>query len=494
MDDFLAELSSFEKRPYDFALWAFEGGVELEIWQKEVLQYIQSRLEDYDGQPIRVGVRSGHGVGKTTVLAILNIWAFTTFPDTRGVITANTKVQLQTKTWVELSKWMRRFIGRELFKLTATGLFPNETNPAKEWRIDLVPWSKENPDAFAGLHNQGKRVIMTFDEAALIDQVIWETSEGVETDANTQIIRLAMGNATSKDGFFYQLFEGGRFSDEWKTWKVSSYDVSITNKQKLDAIVKVWGPDHDVTRVRVLGEFPYQSGDSFISYDSAERACRRKPPSFNNVPVVVGVDVGRHNDPSVLYARQGLDAQSRQPLVLRNLSAPQLAAYIIAYARQVKAVAVMVDSGSIGLAVLDILFSKRVGKLRIVPVPFGGKAMGWNEEAGQADYKNRRAEIWGAMRAWLERGSIVNEVKGYDAKVINELCSPKMILFKDDAKIQLESKRSMRSRGVESPNIADALACTFAEPVEWSEEMAVPAHITKPYQPFSLENVYGRRA
>jgi hypothetical protein len=79
--------------------------------------------------------------------------------DTRGVVTANTESQLRTKTWAELAKWYRLCpLLTEFFTLTATTLAARDPAHAKTWRIDAVPWTENRVEAFAGLHNQGRRI------------------------------------------------------------------------------------------------------------------------------------------------------------------------------------------------------------------------------------------------------------------------------------------------------------------------------------------------
>jgi hypothetical protein len=56
---------------------------------------------------IREAVASGHGIGKSALIAWLIKWSLDTFEDTKVVVTANTEKQLQTKTWPELAKWHR---------------------------------------------------------------------------------------------------------------------------------------------------------------------------------------------------------------------------------------------------------------------------------------------------------------------------------------------------------------------------------------------------
>jgi hypothetical protein len=110
------------------------------------------------------------------LVAWIILWAISTETDTRGVVTANTETQLKTKTWAELAKWFRLFIGNPLFRLEATSIFSRDADRTKTWRVDMVPWSERNPEAFAGLHNQGRREFMIYDEASSIPDIIWETS------------------------------------------------------------------------------------------------------------------------------------------------------------------------------------------------------------------------------------------------------------------------------------------------------------------------------
>src|SRR5690606_15830860 len=74
-------------------------------------------------------------------------------------------------------------------------------------------------------------------------------------------------------------------------------------------------------------------------------------------------------------------------------------------------------------------------------------------------YANTRAELFGAMRDWLETADIpkdddlqtdlTNIEYGFNAKL----------------QIQLEKKDDMKKRGLASPDAADSLALTFAATV-----------------------------
>ena len=180
----------------------------------EIRDRLAARAAEEKG-PVRIAVASGHGVGKSALVAWLILWASATVPSTRGVVTANTETQLKTKTWTELGKWHGLVATHDFHELGATSLASRLPVPEGAGRIDLVPWSAHNAEAFAGLHNKGSRILIVFDEASAIAEVIWDTAEGALTDADTEIIWIAFGNPTRTAGRFLECFD--RFRNRWTT-------------------------------------------------------------------------------------------------------------------------------------------------------------------------------------------------------------------------------------------------------------------------------------
>lgn len=466
--DIVEELAEFSSDPLGFVYFAFPWGEpgELEYqtpetWQIGLLTDLRDGLLTVD-EVIRLARTSGHGIGKSALVAWVILWAMSTFEDTKGVVTANTENQLKTKTWVELAKWFRLFIARDHFELTATALFARDPAHQKEWRIDMVPWSERNTESFAGLHNQGKRLLIVYDEASAIPDVIWEVTEGALTDKNTQIIWCCFGNPTRNKGRFRECFPGGRFAKRWNSDVVDSRSVSFTNKDQIQKWIDDYGEDSDFVRVRVRGIFPRIDAESFISYTLATSAVNRELEPQGGY-VILGVDVGRFgDDPSVIYPRCGRDAVTRPPEPYLGLSTMELVAKIVIAFHRYNAIVVMVDSGGVGGGVVDRLRQLRIP---VMEVDFGSGADGINPD-DKTKYANKRAEIWGAVRNWLARGAIPAVATGEHTTLVDELTGPTYALVqrREGEAIQLESKKDMRRRGVPSPNYADALACTFAYP------------------------------
>jgi hypothetical protein len=384
-----------------------------------------------------------------------------------------------------------------MFKLTATAIYSVDEGRERTWRIDLVPWSEHNVVAFQGLHNEGKRLLMIYDEASSIPDGIWEAGDGCMTDAATERIWCVFGNPNLPKGRFRECFPGGRFAHVWKSRGVDSRSVSFTDKGELERWVKEFGEDNDFVRVRVRGVFPRIGSMQFIDDDVATEAQRREVVVHVHEPFLVGVDVARYgDDASVIYCRKGRDGKSVAPLVFRGVDTMTLAGKVAEVYATYRADGIFVDGGGTGGGVVD-----RLRQLHVpcFDVQFGGKPDGYGFMVGDQGslYANKRAEIWGNMRAWLKDGSIAEDPE------LHQQLTNVQYAFNAQNAIQLEKKEDMKKRGVSSPDIADALALTFAMPVMRSEfagregpqqpmvkhEYDPYAHMAQDYDPLSEERM-----
>jgi hypothetical protein len=421
----------------------FDGPME---WQAWVLGEIRDELLTA-GKAIQIAVASGHGIGKTALVSWITLWAMTTAGDTRGIVTASTESMLNTRLRAELRKWFRLFRGQPFFELTATALI--STDPAHEqtWRVDLQPWNPNRPEGFAGLHNAGRRILAIFDEASAIDRVIWQTVMPITTDRDAEVIWCVFGNPLHPEGQFKDCFE----DDHWITRHVDSRTVPITNKDEFERWIAAYGEDSDFVSSRIKGLFPRVAFNRFISADVVDAAMRR-PVESNNDPLVLGVDVARFGDDmSVIYPRKGLDARTHLPMKFRNIPLDRLEDRIMEFCAANRVGMVFVDGTGVGGGLVGHL--RRRGLL-VHDVQFAAKS-----DQRRERYANKRAEIWGVMREKLSYLSLPN-----DGELREQLTGPEFTLNSRD-EILLEPKDSMKRRGVASPDIADALAVTFASEV-----------------------------
>lgn len=495
--ELLSWLASCNKDPFAFVMGAFpwgEPGTTLEDfsgpdpWQKEVLDSLASGLITVE-EAIQIAIASGHGIGKSALVAWIIIWAFTTAPDTRGVVTANTETQLKSKTWAELGKWHNLFIAKEHFTITATAYLSKDPSRERTWRIDQVPWSEKNTEAFAGLHNKGKRLVLIMDEASAIPDTIWEVAEGALTDSNTEIIWLAFGNPTRNVGRFKDCFNGGRFASFWQSKHIDSRTVAITNKKRIAAWIEAYGEDSDFVRIRVKGIFPRHGMMEFFSAAEIEAAMAREVTTSLTDPLALGVDVARYGmNNSVIFPRKGRDARSIPRQVFNGLSTVELAIKVFEAQQQYHADGVFIDGGGVGGGVVD---NVRNMHLFCYEVQFGGKddvgGSTWGNPGER--YANKRAAMYGAARTWLKTGAIPN-----DPELKRQFLAIKYT-FNNKDEILLEKKEDLidEDGGGISPDDIDGFVLTFAYPLA-SHARAGGDHPQKPlieteYDPFSEERM-----
>jgi len=421
-------------------------------WQTDIFSTIRDHLADPATryQPLRIAVSSGHGIGKSASMGMLSNWAMSCWDDAKIVTTANTLGQLSTKTAPEIGKWFRMALTSHWFDVQATSIKSRDKTRSDSWRQDFIPWSEHNTEAFAGLHNEGRIIILEFDEASKIADKVWEVAEGALTDENTVIIFIVYGNPTRNSGRFRECFR--RYRHRWKTFQIDSRTVPGTNKQFLQQMVDDHGEDSDYVKVRVRGQFPSQSAMQFISAVDADAARDRhlRPEQYKFAPVIIGVDPAWSGDDSLeIFLRQGLYSKSLATLP-RNDNDIQVANLIARLEVEHQADAVFIDAGyGTGIKSAGDVMGR---SWRLIW--FSGKPI-------DPGYLNKRAEIWGMTKQWLKAGGAIDPA---DEGLYQDIVGPETVA-RLDGKIQLESKEDMKTRGLPSPNKGDALALTFSEPV-----------------------------
>lgn len=433
-------------------------------WQREVLQDIAAHIKQNNGKvdfdTLREAVASGRGIGKSALVSWLVIWMLTTRIGSTTIVSANSESQLRKVTWAEITKWLAMGLNSHWFEVSATSLQPAKwltelverdlRKGTRYWGVEGRLWSAENPDAFAGVHNMDG-VLVIFDEASGIDDAIWAVTAGFFTENTPNRFWFAFSNPRRNTGYFYETFHSKR--DFWDTKIVDARTVEGTDKQVYQQIIDEYGPDSSQAHVEVYGQFPDAGDDQFISAYTVDEAMKRIKYKDLSAPIVIGVDPARFGaDATVIAVRQGRDIV--KIIRHRGDDTMTVVGYVIEAIEEFKPTLVVIDEGGLGAGIVDRLKEQRY---KIKGVNFG------NKSKNPIMYGNMRAQMWGDMREWLKTASIPS-----DRFLKSDLISPMM---KPDSRgtIFLESKKDMKSRGLASPDAADAIAVTFAFPVAHRE-------------------------
>jgi hypothetical protein len=300
------------------------------------------------------------------------------------------------------------------------------------------------------------------------------------------------GNPTRKTGMFFENCVG-KYRDQHIVRCIDSRTVQVTNKTLIDQWIANEGIDSDYVKIKVLGQFPSVGFAQFISSDQVEAAMARNVVADRSAPLLIGVDVARFgDDETVIYPRVGMDARSWPAKRYRGLDTVQVVGKVIEMVREFRNLGMavsglFVDGGGVGGGVVDQL---RALGYNPIEVQFGGGA------TDKQTYRFKSDEMWGRMRDSIRDRLALPARNTPNGQVLySQLTQREFGYTQLGNKVHLESKADMKERlgaaEAASPDVADALACTFAVEVALAVGMntGMPMQTISEYDPHSDESM-----
>lgn len=432
-------------------------------WQKDDLwdlsEHIRKNKERMDlgmtPELWKEATASGRGPGKSARVAWTADWMATTRLGSTTIVTANTETQLKTRTFAEIGKWTSLLINAHWFENTVLSVKP------AEWFGNLVKndlgidtgyyyvqgqlWSEENPDAFAGVHNPNG-VLLIFDEASGVPKPIFNVSAGFFTEPVLDRYWCVFSNPRRNSGGFFDCFH--EKNTGWRLRHLDARTVEGLDQKLFNDMIAQHGIDSDVVRIEVLGQFPKQGNRQFIANTLVHEAQHRDVQEDFNAPLILGVDIARYGDDSTIFRfRKGRDARSIAPIKFKERDNMYIANKLAEVITHYNPDAVNIDAGN-GTGVID----------RVRELGYNVNEVWFGSSATSKEWANKRTEMWADVRDWLGGGCIDN-----DPALFRDLTAPEYDYFgKASDAVMLESKESLKGRGLPSPDDGDALALTFA--------------------------------
>lgn len=435
-------------------------GVKLDKWQEEALLIFESP-RDADR---RLSLQACVGPGKSAVLAWSGLWFIgcqgAKGEHPKGLVTAITSDNLKDNLWAEYAKWlaMSPYLSNT-FTWTSTRLFANDHE--KTWFIGTRSWPKtanadEMGKTFSGMHSQ--YVLGQVDEAGAVPSPVLRGAEQALSNCTFGKLQIA-GNPISLEGMLYTVATQLRHQwrivkitgdpDDPKAW-VHSPRVGPGPKKWAAEQIETYGRDNPWVGAHILGNFPPASINALLSVEEVEAAMARRlrPDTYDWSQKRLGVDVARFGDDrSVIFPRQGMAAF--KPVQMRNQRTTSIAARAIVAGDKWGAELTLVDdTGHWGHGVIDNMLTAGRQCLGIL---FSDKAL-------DPRYFNRRAEMHFALAEWVKNGGMLPKLP----ELVGELTTPTYSF--SQGKVLLEPKELVKKRLGRSPDLADALALTFAIP------------------------------
>ena len=439
----------------------------LRRWQAEFLKDLGEKVRatrfDPSGitgpstvDPLLFSTASGHGIGKSALVAMLVHWGHFCWPMSRIIVTANTLGQLKSRTWAAVGEWWRFSAPLRSIStyLASQGHMVLRNNQYPEsWDAIAATAQSGQEESLQGQHSPTLSALIV-DEASLMRPEVMQATRGAMVGGMGMMA--LFGNPTRNSGPFYASHHAER--DQWIRRKIDSREVEDTDGPLLRTWEEAWGEDSDEFRVRVRGEFPRSSDLQFIPGVDIERAFDHEyEPTFRD-PLVFGCDVAHTgSDNSVLIKRHG-------DKVLSNIFASptwpveQFEEIIIREAIRDQPDAIFVDGGGVGAGVPGHL-------RRSLPMPI--HAVNGGERSPDPNCANMRTHCWNVMKQALLRGIDLPTPKEthFSHNLRDDLTALEYKYTITGHAIQLERKDEAKKRGIASPDFADALSLTYAFPV-----------------------------
>lgn len=411
--------------------------------------YLWDKLEEICKQIVinrRVVVPSGHGIGKTWLMARIALWFLYCYYPSKVITSAPTWSQVELLLWSEIKSAYNTC----QFPLGGR-LLESQLKIEEDWfAIGLSTRGKASDREFGTPKFQGfhsENLLILLDEAPGIEPEIWTSVETLITGTNNKI--LAIGNPTSPSGKFYEACK----SPLWHKVEVSSFShPNVIEKQILvpGAVTREWiterreewGEDSPLWKAKVLGQFPDEGNDTLIPLSWAE-GCVSLVLSEEGEKKL-GIDVARFGSDMTVFCF--IFGQVVQPLEAINKKDTNYTTGRVKILHGDNSFDYIgVDDTGVGGGVTDGL---KDSDIYVDPVNFGSSAI-------ESDrFENLKAELYWNLREDIRDKKISLPD---DKELVNQLCSIKYN-YTRKGKIKIESKDEMKKRGLKSPDKADALA------------------------------------
>ncbi len=434
-------------------------------WQQSLILYGIEKAIRGD-IPMRISIVSGHGIGKSALIAMLMLWFLWVHPRSKIAATSPSKEQMYDVLWSEIKKWIDKMPkGMQQFFLWETS-HVRMTELPQEWFARAKTSSKENTEALAGVH--ADHVMIAVDEASGVEELIYETMEGALTGGFILVVLIS--NGTRNEGYFYDTHH----EKDTRRWQNYAFDAEesprVTSSSVADWKEK-YGEDSVQYAVRVKGKFPSTAALDDKGYVQLfdERHLHFIPHDPQWKPAgraIAALDPsGEGQDTSDIALRDRLTTAIIYTEKLSN--AKQLAATSVTLCDRywVDPIDYIIDNFGIGANIaqeIALITSQEKRPWRVTPTNTGEAC---DDDYDKELYVNKRAEAAYKFMLWTRSGGSIMECPTPEEtkRLKQEILS---IRFKRTlgGRIQIEDKVSMKKRGVNSPNKFDAISMTFLRP------------------------------
>lgn len=462
-------------RPFWFE--DYREGLDLTFQQTLALHGVEKALRGECST--RISIVSGHGIGKSALLAMLILWFLFVHPASQVACTSPGKEQMYDVLWKELAKWIERMpeAMRDMYEWESSHIRMKESR--ETWFARAKTSSKENTEALAGVHADW--VLMAVDEASGVEEPIFETMEGALTSGNVLVFLIS--NGTRSIGYFYDTHH--KDAARWQTFCFDSEESPRVDQTYVDGIIAKYGKDSVQYAIRVRGQFPDEGimdDKGYVQlFNKADLHIVPYESEWKPLGRVYGaLDAsGEGQDSSEWAVRDRLRAGIVATEKVSTAASMSLTSLTVMEKFEVEPQDFAIDAFGKGHAVaqeIALATAKQKVAWRVSPINVGDPC---EDEEDRELYMNVRAMLFYKLMLWCRAGG---EIMDSD-RLEDELLS---IRFRrtTTGRIQIMDKVQMKKLGFASPNKADALSMTFLRPDGMKQALSMRTSLGLPEADF----------
>jgi len=424
------------------------------IWQFNALKSIGRRNS-------RTAIKAANGSGKTSAIVMATVlWHMLRFPGSQTVCTAGVYRQVVDVLWPVLRN-KSNGLGGEAMGWRVTENKITYTAPTMDGQTPCEPsmcvgFSADKPESAEGWHARGPsaNLLYVIDEAKAVGDGIFDAMERCQP---TRVLEVS--SPGGRAGRFFERFH--KQDRRYNLFTVTAYDCPHIKREWIDEQIANYGMNSPIIQSMIFAEFGDEENGSLVLPPAVLQRAVSSPPAKVGTDLKAGADFAAGGDENVICCMEGNAVKE----IIKWREKDTMSAvgrFITEFKRLgLKAENVYADGSGIGIPMCDAL-----------------REAGWtvhrvnNGEAAHDGHKfaNRGTEMWVKAARLIETGKLVVPT---DDEVLHRQLTTRHLGHNSKGKLIVESKEAMRTRGLGSPDRADAFilaACGGAQ--EWNAYMA----------------------
>jgi hypothetical protein len=437
----------------------------------------------------KVSVVSGTSTGKTAAFGRIALWHLLCHPvavyDEKIEIGSNTYIgaprisQVSDGVWKEMNDAKLSIINGpyawldDYYEITKTRVAIKGFED--QWFISQMAMQQGQSIGAAGKHRYWQLIII--DEAAGVSDSHFDVIEGTQTQAGNRTLLASQG--VKNAGRFYNT-HNDRAKVNGGSWAALTFSSErspfVSNKWLKDRVDETGGRDSIEYQIRVLGLFAEDSGSNLLSRAEIEAAFMPRKiideDELYGLLVLADVGMGEYRDDSVAVVAKviglgdlGPDARRVEyieiPYCTNSKDEIIFAGDLVNLVGKLSNATLLVDNGGIGATINKLIEASGVPVVKV----------DWGRPCFRREYRdrfcNRRACAMVRFRDAIRAGRVVLP-QNIDRKLKEKILLqgarlPYHYAEAGGLRYVMDKKEVMRSNGISSPDIFDAMSFAWLE-------------------------------